>query len=80
MGSRGSQESRTFLYIFCTMSAKIYLFTVRFRGTFDDSWQFKNVVLSNCANLKSALFELKKQFSEEMRFVIDNVYCEEEKL
>jgi hypothetical protein len=62
------------------MNAKIYLFTVRFRGTFDDTWQFKNVVMSNCANLKSALFELKKQFSDDMRFVIDNVYCEEEKL
>jgi hypothetical protein len=66
-----------FFYI---LNMKIYLFTVRYRQTFDNDWQFKNVVISDSANLKSALYELRKQFSDGTKFIIDNTYSEEDKL
>lgn len=59
---------------------KIYLFTVRYRQTFDNDWQFKNVVIPDSANLKSALYKLRKQFRDGTKFIIDNTYSEEDKL
>jgi hypothetical protein len=62
------------------MKPKIYLFTVRYKLVWDDDWQFKNVVIENTVDLKSAMNALRKKFPEGAKIVVDNVYSEEEQI
>jgi len=59
------------------MKPKIYLFTVRYKLVWDNDWQFKNVVIENTVDLKSAMNALRKKFQDGAKIVVDNVYSEE---
>ena len=59
------------------MKPKIYLFTVRYKLVWDNDWQFKNVVIENTVDLKSAMNTLRKKFQDGAKIVVDNVYSEE---
>lgn len=59
------------------MKPKIYLFTVRYKLIWDNDWQFKNVVIENTVDLKSAMNALRKKFQDGAKIVVDNVYSEE---
>lgn len=59
------------------MKPKIYLFTVRYKLVWDVDWQFKNVVIENTVDLKSAMNALRKKFQDGAKIVVDNVYSEE---
>lgn len=76
MGSPGLQESGLFVY-FERMNPKIYLFTVRYKVIWDNDWQFRNVVIENTVDLKSAMNALRKKFQDGAKIVVDNVYSEE---
>ena len=79
MGSPGLQESGLFVY-FERMKLRTYLFTVRFKAHFDSEWQFKNIVIEHMIDLRSAMRELRKRFSNNNLVVVDNVYSEEEQV
>jgi hypothetical protein len=59
------------------MKPRIYLFTVRYKLVWDNDWQFKNVVIENTVDLKSAMNALRKKFQDGAKLVVDNVYSEE---
>ena len=59
------------------MKPRIYLFTVRYKLVWDNDWQFKNVVIENTVDLKSAMNALRKKFQDGAKIVVDNVYSEE---
>ena len=79
MGSPGLQEPGLFVY-FERMKLRSYLFTVRYRSLWDSEWQFKNVVIEHMIDLRSAMRELRKRFSNNDLFIVDNVYSEEEQV
>ncbi len=57
---------------------KTYVFTVRFKeGLFSTDWEFKNVVIDDCVDVKSALNKLRGRFKNESKLIIDNIYSEE---
>ena len=76
-GSPGFTRARTFFVYFESMKPKIYLFTVRYKLVWDNDWQFKNVVIENTVDLKSAMNALRKKFQDGAKIVVDNVYSEE---
>lgn len=76
-GKSGFHKSPDFFVYFKCMKPKIYLFTVRYKLVWDDDWQFKNVVIENTVDLKSAMNALRKKFQDGAKIVVDNVYSEE---
>lgn len=57
---------------------KTYVFTVRFKeGHFSTDWEFKNVVIEDCVDVKSALNKLRGKFKNDSKLIIDNIYSEE---
>lgn len=56
---------------------KTYVFTVRFRKMFDNDWDFKNVIIEDCVDVKSALKKMRGQFSIVTIVIVDNIYSEE---
>ena len=56
---------------------KTYVFTVRFRKLFDNDWNFKNVIIEDCVDVKSALKKMRGQFSVVTLVIVDNIYSEE---
>lgn len=57
---------------------KTYVFTVRYKdGPFSTDWEFKNVVIEDCVDVKSALNKLRGKFKIENKLIIDNIYSEE---
>jgi hypothetical protein len=56
---------------------KTYVFTVRFRKMFDNDWNFKNVIIEDCVDVKSALKKMRGQFSIVTIVIVDNIYSEE---
>ena len=56
---------------------KTYVFTVRFRKLFDNDWDFKNVIIEDCVDVKSALKKMRGQFSTVTVVIVDNIYSEE---
>ncbi len=56
---------------------KTYVFTVRFRKLFDNDWDFKNVIIEDCVDVKSALKKMRSMFSEGTVVIVDNIYSEE---
>lgn len=55
---------------------KTYVFTVRFKNLFDNDWNFKNVIIEDCVDVKSALKKMRWQFSAGS-LIVDNIYSEE---
>lgn len=55
---------------------KTYVFTVRFKKLFDNDWNFKNVIIEDCVNVKSALKRMRGQFMDSV-VIVDNIYSEE---
>jgi len=56
---------------------KTYVFTVRFKKLFDNDWNFKNVIIEDCVDVKSALKKMRAMFSEGTVVIVDNIYSEE---
>lgn len=56
---------------------KTYVFTVRFKKLFDNDWEFKNVIIEDCVDVKSALKKMRGQFSAVTAVIVDNIYSEE---
>lgn len=60
------------------MKPRTYVFTVRFKeGHFSTDWEFKNVVIEDCVDVKSALNKLRGKFKIDSKMIIDNIYSEE---
>lgn len=60
------------------MKPRTYVFTVRFKeGLFSTDWEFKNVVIDDCVDVKSALNKLRGKFKIDSKMIIDNIYSEE---
>lgn len=57
---------------------KTYVFTVRYKeGLFSTDWEFKNVVIEDCVDVKSAINKLRGKFKIDSKLIIDNIYSEE---
>lgn len=56
---------------------KTYVFTVRYKDVFDNEWDFKNVIVDDCVDVKSALKKMRGQFSTVTVVIVDNIYSEE---
>ena len=56
---------------------KTYVFTVRFKKLFDNDWEFKNVIIEDCVDVKSALKKMRGQCSAVTAVSVDNIYSEE---
>ena len=56
---------------------KTYVFTVRYKDLFDIEWDFKNVIIEDCVDVKSALKKMRGQFSSVISVIVDNIYSEE---
>jgi len=56
---------------------KTYVFTVRFKALFDNDWNFKNVVIEDCIDVRSALKKMREKFSVDAKVIVDNIYSEE---
>lgn len=55
---------------------KTYVFTVRFKKLFDNDWDFKNVIIEDCVDVKSALKRMRGRFMDSV-VIVDNIYSEE---
>lgn len=55
---------------------KTYVFTVRFKKLFDNDWNFKNVIIEDCVDVKSALKKMRALFMDSV-VIVDNIYSEE---
>jgi hypothetical protein len=56
---------------------KTYVFTVRFKNLFDNDWNFKNVIVDDCVDVKSALKKMRAMFADGSVVIVDNIYSEE---
>lgn len=56
---------------------KTYVFTVRYRDVFDNEWDFKNVIVDDCVDVKSALKKMREKFFQNSKVIVENIYSEE---
>ena len=56
---------------------KTYVFTVRYKDLFDVDWDFKNVIIEDCVDVKSALKKMREKFWQKSKVIVENIYSEE---
>lgn len=56
---------------------KTYVFTVRYKDLFDIEWDFKNVIIEDCVDVKSALKKMREKFWPKSKVIVENIYSEE---
>jgi hypothetical protein len=44
---------------------------------FDNEWHFKNVIVDDCVDVKSALKKMREKFFPTSKVIVEHIYSEE---
>lgn len=58
------------------MTLHTYVFTVKYKNTFDNDWQYKNHLVES-ADVKSAILQVKKLYNDNTIVIIDSIFSEQ---
>ena len=53
-----------------------YVFTVKYKNTFDNDWQYKNHLVES-VDVKSAILQVKKLYNDNAIVIIDSIFSEQ---